>query len=1798
MSSDNLSYPRDSQNDVYTAASFLRRGAVVVPAAAGVFLGAKALLSNTPGILNRLPTNALGQTGVTVGNAVRNIQQTRAANSEAVSKKILDGLMQDLQSGGKVRETLQQNHQELNSKISALLEALDDPEIAGSGTEIIRQKKRELTELMVAEGEKINENASKIVSDTLTDLYNTATANGKRSFAGYLAKYDRQKRYLVPPSFTHQSGKAFNTVADVSALSGSIRQELEILNSTLNGAGYVSVLQHKSGAYYARITASEGSKRRILDYPLSHATVGNAPIIWTGEGLTTPNSALPYYGRASDMEEALGGRGPQSVVTRGFAEEHLLKTGRLHNYQTWLRREIGDRLRGARGNMHAVESMTSFAAEALENIPKIAFGSDFRFANTDYASHIGARISRTRSAAMIYDFQTVSATTKRTLRARMMAGTPEADLALEPSARPFFDPSTPHLFTRTSSGTYATVGIRSYGNGKAPIEMLRSPTNTRQMFPATLRIEQAAKREEFFIPREIITRPDVPARIYPTPAKMRDINFMEGEALLSELYPEFKMADEKYTAQIASGKVDQTRSSPEGAEWLNTKQETLKRYDADWKAGRFNQPINPVASTMGKSGTFRRIGQNIEWTEAMTGGMNKVAILAPSTAQLGLGEGEAYVGAAARIRMPVINTVFDPSAEGQFVPAVKALNEIFSSGQPLRLKNRKEIHQFFRTHGTLLGIGPEGPVHFKRLHGLTSLTLEGRFSEVGDKQLLNIVGYSDIVDPEYKAFSISIKGTSRHLKKASQFREVGRRADVDILGVMKELGLTRSDMVIGAGTAFKKGMGVLQTQIISAFGLFEGFQDPAALFGSFSHLKEFGTDSRTALLKTASAVAKRIGPNADKWSAASIGLIFGSLHSWAPGRKGWDITQTDVEDVLRPHFTPERWKEILPHIQKGYGIDPITLFAGPPTSGWGTTQASLEPRFIGMMHQTLTGLGFTKNEADKFLAGIVGRVEGKAQTLEAAKALTMFHNSINGRTSYVSERIAHTMKKVDIADFMMASSDNTGEGMRRFLAAQGGDFLLDFKGTALEGLAKEHFHGSDLMFIPAGSDALMNMRAAKIKTATGNKVIEPLFIRQMQDLGQMIQEMMSLGSSTQVHSHSKRVGGWLERMSELHGQVIRSIQSGKVKGSSYVKAQSLIFGEAGSANFDAQQLAKMQRQYFHSGGHAAFSNTQGFLTSMKDAVSAAEADLIAQGIEKPLARKQSQKLVSENFRNFFLSGEMGDRGAGIFGLVERHPNLSAAHIAPTRTFRVASETGRSDKMFRRFTRTFAGRQALNQVNKAAGTTVTSWQDLAKLSMEGKHSGEINQFFQTMASRLNSFMSGEGGGVMYLPQFNVDIAYEGGVLKNAKYSPWGGAGGDYDGDMAGYMSVFERNKKLTDVSRRELAARSVHQAAIESTVIRGQISQGIANYSVGGRKITAWEEAAEAVMKEETAKNVGELSTTLGSLRQGVFAVATPEEHVLARQANALMYAMEEVPGIASKHLTRELNLGQVLQGAVMHMMRYDDPKQFWSLLNDVFMRDTALPGGIRNISVGGAHIDPEIAEQLTGQFKDQEIKVGQEMLDLITRGARHAQAQGYPYTQTAAGVASVAGRSTPAHQIAHDAMRTEYPLMAAFGELSGVESAGEFMKSVGSRLSTIEKAFDRRMLGPAIIGIGAAIGLGLALHSPGYSPEPLMAPGEIVAPKVQASIAAGSLFDQGIKGPSGDEFMTSERMNTMDRPIAPGTAYFDRRNAYQIRGELRNPSATREVSDFMNGIGGSASIRINDTRRPLTPNYIDRLQGE
>ena len=154
-----------------------------------------------------------------------------------------------------------------------------------------------------------------------------------------------------------------------------------------------------------------------------------------------------------------------------------------------------------------------------------------------------------------------------------------------------------------------------------------------------------------------------------------------------------------------------------------------------------------------------------------------------------------------------------------------------------------------------------------------------------------------------------------------------------------------------------------------------------------------------------------------------------------------------------------------------------------------------------------------------------------------------------------------------------------------------------------------------------------------------------------------------------------------------------------------------------------------------------------------------------------------------------------------------------------------------------------------------------------------------------------------------------------------------------------------------------------------------------------------------------------------------------------------------------------------------------------------------------------------------------------------------------------------------------------------------VAGAENFIRTAG----TVSKVMDRTLLGIAATGVAAAVATMGFINHQGYAPRPLTMPGEALDPDVASAISSGNLFSPRVPVTRG----SGDGYSMMDRPLNTPAVYMKQANSYQVRGQIPSMNGALALNNFVGSMGSptGGSIRINDTRSPITSAYTDRVLG-
>lgn len=1770
-------YDYDAQGVGATSRSFLEQIVGVAPIAVGAGIGIKALQSNTPGSLLGLRTNAFRDQNASVGDSLK---RSRAARAE-FDKQKTEAFFKSIQEAPteKVKQLLGEGVSERNAVLSSIIQTIDDA-ASGVGAGQAADIKRQLMEIMNKADVQLSEDATRLVQGTISTLLESSTPEGKSTFQRMLSRNKAMMDQIEAPAF-NLSGLSprFNPIeiGDTRGLPSAVDKFKAQIEAAMRGTGEVKVMgvQGPGGvSYYGHVFSGRGGGRFMGSVPLHLAKEGNVPVFRAGQSSTAMYSTDVHFADARRLLSRFreSGAPGETVWTRNNVDRLLMSgdDAAIHGFETTTVNDFVRRVNAAGGDVAKIARGAKGVGE---------FQRSFGTAQSRVASLPGS--GPLKGHLLTQQQINHSSLTITGLGDMTPADIKELRQHIAYAEGGFFDIGGSHEIKRLPGGEQWTrVSIATgVGGGQGPMGLLTPLGVTdRSIVPGTARIRQVTGRE-----------------------------------------------------------------------------------------GMFVQPVNPVGSTLGQTRTFQEFGQNVGWASELTGGMNKAVIMDVTdidpitrrSGRLSLAEGEAWYGGRAQVRQAIQKSVLDPTQ--MTAPTTKLMNELLEGRSPwstgaegargVKVTGTGEIKKFFARYGDVLGQGGDKMTTLSHYTGMQEMSLSFHStSTVGDVRRIHLAGEVALDVRSPKFFSTLAKVTGKEMTP-EVWETILQRTG--IAGEMGRLGLGANQAIVAHGDMLKKGPRMIAEQMITGMGLMEGYGTAAkpweGLFRSVTteaaqtlttasnagrqraYLENMASLTMNRMLSLTNAGAR----------TGEMGMVMAGIYEHAGqfGFGGKDAGKEAMAGIIRREVASKGMgagiaEDIITSAQRGMALGVTTVTPGPVPSIWRGAEGSMEPRFYQFLQHQVANLGMPANEANDFMAMVLARKGGMGEQLELIKSLSEMQLTLNGREGVLQGfKASKELKTLGIDDFLRGAGSE--EAMARILGEHREGFILDLSkggdfGGGRVGRAAEAGFGTSQIRI-AGGTTMDMMRNIQIKTAEGNKMIYDEFTRTVHHLAT---NLNTIRQSADAGGNAELLRAWKGDMSKLFGDIYSNVLRGKMKGSVFARGQGLqLAGDFATPDLTAKQLGRAQVAFKRSGGSAVFMETQAFMDAMRGYMGGATESFRAVGERNAAAAARTE--MGGLFKSFFLGMESRHtQHADV--VLGRHPLLGPGHLAPSQVYRHAAETGQADRMFARFTgETEEGAAALRRFEAAVGAKeggVKSFKEMRRFTLAG---GDISRtrltrntnaqlaFFESMASNMGALAPTEGGGRVFIPNFEATVHYSGKKSVKMNLSFAAGMIGDFDGDM--YQLLFPSSKPGTSSYFGKTAA-AREAVAAEGLRYRAEVAGMMEAASDVIKKTAAMEGEAlgpmtmrearfNELMKEAAGKDIGRIDVAFNKLRLGLVQTSKEIGYGAAQQGLAGLTALEEIISIKSKKHVRFKNVAAYATEAVTEMYAgggsVDASKKMRLLLEETF-KGTAIATK-EGLSIKGLDRDA-LARQLGGEagkisglldmalVQDARTISVDTLMEGYRRSAKWVADSGAAVTGTAfqnarmAGAADYASQRAWSNQVERrmgaEAGLALRPPSTSMGILEEVGLNAERIRGAAQRL-------DKRLLGPVAVGIGAAIGLKAIMGDEGYSPSPMLSAGEVMDSGVATAIRRGELF-----APREDNMPTPESLGggpqnaMMQRPINTGETYVSRQNAYQIRGEIPSGSGIRASMDFVAGIRGSGSIRINDTRRPLTSNYIDRLMGD
>ena len=1175
------------------------------------------------------------------------------------------------------------------------------------------------------------------------------------------------------------------------------------------------------------------------------------------------------------------------------------------------------------------------------------------------------------------------------------------------------------------------------------------------------------------------------------------------------------------------------------------------------------------------------------WGKHASGGLNKMMVvdfsktgfLSETYRDAGMG----ITGVSHRISKPVEFSVLNPAAHGH--AASKTLKQILA-GKGSFTGDELSANLYVGETGS-------GSKYLGRDPATVRMDIElDRAGISYDKEMIYFRGEQIRKMDFFKMFSASFKGNMENVGQAGINQIYDRDAR---LGMLME-GLERDNI-----HAMKYRAGYISSDM---FGK-GSFSFTHQIFGSARML---GVSPET-LRSRADAIHKAGGLLGNKGhqvyaqaafelmnkqgvNARNIGMTLAGVWHGAEGggvAKG-GIDQGALERMVRGGLSASAADEALAAMRRGVSSFVDTAQVGPSTGDWGKARVGLERRFAQTAYERMRQLNMSGTDAANAVADIYTRKIGFGRHYALAEQMMAMGRSVTGQRNIGDAFTERGARRIKFGDIPGALQEAKSGKFTDFLRMQKQGAVIDFAGAPAHiGRAVSDVFGTSSVYLP-GAAAYESAAGTSVRVAGGqSKEVSAAYGQLVSGFYKRLQDHAATGGDPL----RKSLTAWRKNALELMGSSVSSLGSGKLSGSSSPRVSSYNLTTGGDLS-DAQWKAA-RGLFLKTGASSAHVDSKMMLSELHGQA----------------AGSTSRSELATSAEKFFLGMEhedVGKRlGSGLTRVSGRHPFISAGNVFMTQIYRDVREVGAlggTDTVMSAFrnaqlvvnqggtSATMSGREVMDLL---FGQDVRTFQQIAQYSK--KHGGaESRMFFETMIDNISQFSGGQGGGKIIVPRAFVD-GVDIGLAPQAFM--------DMDGDTGlSMMASSKVRRQIRDGLKAQAANPAAMGAELQSRAIKGKfgsaIKAGMLSYGESLGKIKPGDKEIHDMMKEiGVNQSTGALDVRLRGLHEAFGNYGGDINDT--RAYRDLLGALEENVLLKAKKLEVFVPLADELGSAVEGLMSNPSETNA-AALGDVLRNKIFHDQGVE-FGVGALTGDDAIGKWAAQQTASGSLSVNiNDFQQAALNVAKQADAGATNMPGTGKAIASAAGRDPSsffAQALAGANMETA--AQRAFSD-----SPQHQIGAVSQGMSQIQSAFskiDKRMAVPLALGAaGSMMAMGL-VGTPGYAATPMSGPGEYVPPEVSDAIANGSLFENRPAGvdpaslggrPAGDYGM-------LDRPINSGSAYMTRPSSYQVRATLPNmygmPSALSYIQG-MTGGGASGSVRINDTRRPITRSYVDRLSGE
>lgn len=1024
-------------------------------------------------------------------------------------------------------------------------------------------------------------------------------------------------------------------------------------------------------------------------------------------------------------------------------------------------------------------------------------------------------------------------------------------------------------------------------------------------------------------------------------------------------------------------------------------------------------------------------------------------------------------------------------------------------------------------------------------------------------------------DEAQKVFSLSAKGNEKVVRNEMALKrllgDMGGQVEQELGGI----GMKLKDTSIWTMEYAKKGAGIAARQGALVGTFWAGLSDAAIKTRAQGlNLETFGYNGKNSnamrvLLATTQLMMEKGA------SQSHIGMAMASMYTYADthlGKGGAEFLEKYASGI---------GSDALTAMQRKVMILPEVFSPGTGTGDYRTGNTSMEPRQAKGLVTKLVRSGLDVNQASKVVGGLYRNSMGINKKIGFALGIEDMVRSASGTLG-----LEHLRKQgIHRIGFEEARTLGLKKGGLAELAKQHSGLMVDFSDapSSVREVIRSTMGTHEILL--AGKEAFQSSRGVEIKQSGGKASLA---------IGGEIEEIVNSfgGTLNQMVNNPEgavdSLQAWRNKVFNLEGNVVSSLMKGKLIGSASPIAQ--VYSLNSQADLNARQFSRAWQIAEQTDFNAVFSNAEGFLSELYDMKGssswsnmdlAQKAEMFFTEMEITNQQKKAQGLATP-FR-------------GVAGIAYRNPALSQENIFLSQKFRKLEEVtalGGRDEFFERFKASETGQRILSTVFGNEGTSnISSFADI-------RNKDQKRQFFLEFIKNLEQFTSGQGGGTQHTLRYMVG---------DVDLGPGLSAFLDQDGDTLAWVNLTKDQVKQV---RGVMNSLNETKGRMFFSSILDQVKEGIGNYGAQMPPPDPNMALYEGVLKEVGLDiGTGRLDTALRPLHDAAFDYGVDNPN--ARNLRTFLGALQESAIIKAKKLERYTQLPDMLVAAFSNAYQTGDTAGLESLIKNDIFHGTQLGQGQKiklSMSQGMQGLPQEEQQRLIRMGMNLDMEYSLDDLFESMRGLiAQSRAQGTHQLMTAQQIAKRLNESpgeTIDNILAGVDVNTSI-LAESRGPMSPENMAASTRRGIRSLKAAIGN-IDMKAMGPIGMGVVGSVGAMMMMGQQGYSPEPLVAPGESVSPRVQEGMTMGNLFSYNNEAPGLNELQQqSAESAIINRQIHQGVTHFQKPNSFQVRGEVNGLSGMSEVRTLLNNFGNTnGSIVVNDQRRPITAAYVNRLMGE